>query len=204
MGKGLKNFVVNRGQGSRIGTFNRVNNIIERPITTPRVAPIVSPIITAIHSRGLLIVDPSFETRFLPLLRHLTDIGYIPDLIDIKVVNDNIVDVETVINDYYDKGGRLFFGTQKSSVFIGLRSWFENHSDALYFNSGSKIWITRIDDHIPDNMVTTACNNNRIVDFIFDNIVCNIHQHFYFIQDTPFDNIFNFVDGSLPNGQVFN
>ena len=204
MGKGLKNFVVNRGQGSRIGTFNRVNNIIERTITSPitRVAPINR--VTPIHSRGLLIIDPSFETRFLPLLRHLIDIGYVPDLIDIKVVKDNIVDVETVINDYYDKGGRLFFGTQKSSVFIGLRSWFENHGDTLYFNSGSKIWITRIDDHIPDNMFTTACNNNRIVDFIFDNIVCNIHQHFDFIQDTPFDNIFDFVDDSLPNGQVFN
>lgn len=207
MGKGLKNFVVNRGQGSRIGTFNRVNNIIE-PIRGTRVNPIITTIITtiitAIHSRGLLIVDPSFETRFLPLLRHLMDIGYIPNLIDIKVVKDNIVDVETVINDYYDKGGRLFFGTQKSSVFIGLRSWFENHSDALYFNSGSKIWITRIDDHIPNNMISTACNNNKIVEFIFDNIVCNIHQHFGFIQDTHFDNIFDFVDDSLPNGQVFN
>ena len=77
MGKGLKNFVINRGQGSRIGTFNRVNNIIE-PIRGTRVNPvittIITTIITAIHSRGLLIVDPSFETRFLPLLRHLMDI----------------------------------------------------------------------------------------------------------------------------------
>ena len=86
MGKGLKNFVVNRGQGSRIGTFNRVNNIIERTITSPitRVAPINR--VTPIHSRGLLIIDPSFETRFLPLLRHLIDIGYVPDLIDIKII----------------------------------------------------------------------------------------------------------------------
>ena len=149
-------------QAARVAVFKRANNINDNIIEEKKMVPI--------HSRALLMVDKSFEKRYLSLLRHLIDVGYISDSIDIKVIEDNGVSVEALINEYYNNGGRLFFGTQKSSVFLGLRTWFEKHSDALYFNSGSKIWITRIDDHIPDNMITTSCNNSKIVDFIFDNI----------------------------------
>ena len=183
-------------QASRVSNYKRANNIIDNIIEEKKMV--------AIHSRALLIVDKSFETRFLPLLRHLIDIGYISDSINIKVIEDNVVNVEASINEHYDNGGRLFFGTQKSSTFFDLRTWFEKHPDALYFNSGSKMWITRIDDHIPDNMITTSCNHSIIVDFIFDNIICNIHKHADFLYGSSFDNIFDFVDDSLPDGQVFN
>jgi hypothetical protein len=183
-------------QASRVANYKRDNNIIDNIIEEKKMA--------AINSRALLIVDKSFETRFLPLLRHLIDIGYISDSINIKVVEDNVVNVEASINEHYDNGGRLFFGTQKSSTFFDLRTWFEKHPDALYFNSGSKMWITRIDHHIPDNMITTSCNHSKIVDFIFDNIICNIHKHADFLYGSSFDNIFDFVDDSLPDGQVFN
>jgi hypothetical protein len=53
-------------------------------------------------------------------------------------------------------------------------------------------------------MITTSCNNSKIVDFIFDNIICNIHKHTDFLYGSSFDNIFDFVDDSLPDGQVFN
>jgi hypothetical protein len=208
MGKGLKNFVANRGQGTRIGLFNRVNNIVENIAENRRPGSQVGSIIKSIpvHSRALLLVDTSFEIRYLPLLRHLIDVGYIPDSIDIKIVKDNIVDVEAVLTVYYNNGGRLIFGAQKSSVFIGLCSWFEKHSDTIYFNYGSKIWIKGIDDHIPDNMITTSCNYYRIVEFIFKHIMCNLHQLDDILPNSPFANIFDYVDdiNILENGQVFN
>jgi hypothetical protein len=182
-------------QASRISIFNRNNPLIEAQIDKVKIP---------IHSRALLMVNKSFENRYIPLLNHLIDIGYFPDSITTKVINDNIDETITILNEHYNNGYRLFFGTHKSSTFIGLREWFENNNDALYFNSGSRLWINQLDDYIPDNMITTTCNNYRIIKFIFDNVLCNIHQHFDFLLDSPFSNIFDFVDDSLPNGQVFN
>lgn len=200
-GKGQKsiNLLSVGRQSSRVSNYKRANNIFEFPINNNS---IIQNII--IHNKALLLVDKSFEIRYIPLLRHLIDIGYFPDSIDIQVVNDDIISVEAKINKYYNEGGRLFFGTQKTSTFFDLRKWFEEHSDALYFNSGFKHWITQIDDEIPDNMITTTCNYLKITKFIFDNIICNIHKHSDFLNGSVFDNIFDFVDDSLPKGQVFN
>lgn len=182
-------------QASRISIFNRKNPLIEAQIDKIKIS---------IHSRALLMVDKSFENRYIPLLNHLIDIGYFSDSITTKVINDDIDETIIMLNEHYNNGYRLFFGTHKSSTFIGLREWFTNHPDTLYFNSGSRLWINQLDDHIPDNMITTTCNNYRIIKFIFDNIICNIHKHSDFLLDSPFSNIFNFVDDSLANGQVFN
>ena len=187
-------------QASRISIFNRNNPLIEAKIGESKIGEVKIPI----HSRALLMVDESFENRYIPLLNHLIDIGYIPNSIVTKVIKDNVDETITMLNEHYNNGYRLFFGTHKSSTFIGLREWFESNSDALYFNSGSRLWINQFDDYIPDNMITTSCNNYRITKFIFDNIICNIHKHSDFLLDSPFSNIFDFVDDSLPNGQVFN
>ncbi len=194
-GHNTGNFLPVGKQAARVANFNRannINNIIEERKNVK------------IHSRALLIVDKSFQARYLPLLSHLIDIGYISNSIDTKVIEDDIVSIEAAINEYYNNGGRLFFGAQNSKTFFDLRPWFELHSDALYFNSGSRIYTTQIDDLIPDNMITTSCNHYRMVQFIFDNIICNIHKHADFLNGSVFDNIFDFVDDSLPNGQAFN
>jgi len=194
-GRGYKQTLPVGRAAARVAAYNRANNIINN---------IEDKLHVPIHSKALLLVDKSFEIRYIPLLRHLIDIGYFPDSIDIQLVNDDIISVEAKINKYYNEGGRLIFGTQKTSTFFDLRKWFEEHSDALYFNSGFKHWNTQIDDEIPDNMITTTCNYSRITKFIFDNIICNIHKHADFLNGSVFDNIFDFVDDSLPNGQVFN
>ena len=94
-------------QAARVSNYKRANNIIDNIIEEKKIVPI--------HSRALLIVDKSFEKRYLSLLRHLIDIGYISDSINIKVIEDNVVNVEASINEHYDNGGRLFFGTQNTA-----------------------------------------------------------------------------------------
>jgi hypothetical protein len=95
------------------------------------------------------------------------------------------------LNKYYNNGYRLFFGTQKSGVFIGLVPWFENHSDALYFNSGATIYTAGIDDFIPNNMIRTSCNVLDNVNFIVKKIVFNFHQFFHLNPSSVFNNFFN-------------
>ena len=193
---------VNR-QSSRVSHFSHSRN--NDPIKTVLKNTIQEKIKIPNTFRSLLLVDTSYEHRYLPLLRHLINVGYIPDSIDIKVVEDNIVDVELVINEYYEKGYTLFFGSQKSSVFIGLCPWFKNHPDTIYFNYDSKIWVKDIHNTFSDNMFTTSCNYYRNVEFIFQNIMCNIHQHFDHIKDSTFDGLFDYVDeDNNPDGQVFN
>jgi len=113
-------------QASRISIFNRKNPLIEAQIDKIKIS---------IHSRALLMVDKSFENRYIPLLNHLIDIGYFSDSITTKVINDDIDETIIMLNEHYNNGYRLFFGTHKSSTFIGLREWFTNHPDTLYFNS---------------------------------------------------------------------
>lgn len=117
MGRGFRNFIGYKGPGRRVGAFNRVHNIEDRrhPIIAPIIAPIIKSI--SVHNRALLLVDTSFETRYLPLLRHLIDVGYIPNSIDIKIVKDNIVDVEAELTVYYNNGGRLFLA-HKSHLYL--------------------------------------------------------------------------------------
>ena len=200
---------VNR-QSSRVSHFSHSRN--NDPIKTVFKNIIQDKIKIQNTFRSLLLVDTSYEHRYLPLLRHLTNVGYIPDSIDIKVVNytntDTNVDIlttERILNEYYEKGYTLFFGSQKSSVFIGLCTWFKNHPDTIYFNYDSKIWVKDIHDTFSENMFTTSCNYYRIVEFIFQNIMCNIHKHFNHITNSQFDGLFDHVDeDNNPDGQVFN
>ena len=87
MGKGSKNFVVNRGQGSRIGVFNRVNNIdipFVRP--SPGIRPSPGPITIPVNNRSVFLIDHFFEPRCSNMIKYLTNIGYIPDTIDTEIV----------------------------------------------------------------------------------------------------------------------
>ena len=110
----------------------------------------------------------------------------------------------TILDKYYNNGYRLFFGTQKSSVFIELIPWFEKHSDTSYFNSGATTYTPNIDDYIPNNMIRTSCNVLDNVNFIVKKIVYNFHQFFDLNQTSVFNNFFNHVDDFEQNGQVFN
>lgn len=203
MGKGLKNFVANRGQGTRIATYKRINNIFGNDLDPGNkiVTNIVKNVL--INSRSVFLIDKFFEPRCSTMIKYLINIGYIPDTIDIEIISSN-TNVENIFNKYYNNGYRLFFGTQKSSVFINLISWFQNNTDAIYFNSGSTMYIDGIDNHIPDNMIRTSCNVLDNVNFIITKIVFNFHQSFDLNPDSIFNKFFDYVDDSLPNGQVFN
>ena len=206
MGKGAKNFIVNRGQGARIATFKRVNNIIDIPLVRPLVRPHILnpvPITIPVNNRSVLLIDHFFEPRFSTMIKYLINVGYIPDTIDIEILNSSS-SLEAILDKYYNKGYRLFFGTQKSSVFIGLIPWFEKHSDTLYFNSGATTYTVGIDNFIPDNMIRTSSNILDNVNFIVKKIVYNFHEFFDLNPNSVFNNFFNHVDNSVPNGQVFN
>jgi hypothetical protein len=207
MGKGLKNFVANRGQGTRIAAYKRSNNIFGDDRQPNIVSPIVSPIISKsqLHNRAIFLIDHFFEPRCSSMIKYLINIGYIPDTIDIEIIESSSSNnIEFIFDKYYNNGYRLFFGTQKSSVFLSLCSWFEKKTDAVYFNSGSTIHVKGIDNYIPENMIRTSCDVLDNVNFIIKKIVFNFHQFFDLNPDSVFNNLFDYVDDSLPNGQVFN
>ena len=85
MGKGSKNFVVNRGQGARIGMFKRVNNIFESPIPTVRhvINPVINhvPLTIPVNNRCVFLIDQFFEPRYSTMIKYLINVGYIPDTI---------------------------------------------------------------------------------------------------------------------------
>uniref|UniRef100_A0A6C0I9H7 Bulb-type lectin domain-containing protein n=1 Tax=viral metagenome TaxID=1070528 RepID=A0A6C0I9H7_9ZZZZ len=202
MGKGAKNFVVNRGQGARIGTFKRANNIIDIPLVRPHIVN-PGPLAIPLNNRSVFLIDHFFEPRCSTMIKYLINVGYIPDTIDIEILNSSS-SLEAILDKYYNKGYRLFFGTQKSSVFIGLISWFEKHNDTLYLNSGATTYTAGIDNFIPDNMIRTSSNILDNVNFIVKKIVYNFHEFFDLNPNSVFNNFFNHVDNLEQNGQVFN
>jgi len=200
MGKGLKNFVNNRGQGTRIAQYKRANNIFDNSNLGSNLGSNNEDIL--IHNRSVFLIDQFFEPRCSELIKYLINIGYILDTIDIEIIQSS--NIEAILDKYYNKGYRLFFGTQKSSVFLGLCSWFEKKTDAVYFNSGSTIHIKGIDNYIPENMIRTSCDVLDNVNFIIKKIIFNFHQFFDLNPDSVFNKFFDYVDDSLPSGQVFN
>ena len=91
MGKGSKNFVVNRGQGSRIGMFNRVNNIYDFNLGSRLGSrPTPGPITIPVNNRSVFLIDHFFEPRCSNMIKYLTNIGYIPDTIDTEIVSNNL------------------------------------------------------------------------------------------------------------------
>jgi hypothetical protein len=186
---------------SRVLRYANVNNVPNAVVNRP--SNVVVAKIISTHNRILFIIDAFFEPRCSIMIKYLIDIGYILDTIDIKIVSP-IDNIETILLDHYKRGYRLFFGTQNSSTLIGLLSFFTTYPDAMYLNSGSTIYVPNLDEQIPSNIVRTSCNINDCVKFIMNKLVFNFHQYFDLIDNAKFNNLFDHVDDSLKDGQVFN